>query len=133
MIVIDEFSKNLKFISQQSFEQLFVNLTQYKGGNLVDYHGCDFFPERWFDIVFVLRCDNTILYSRLEKRGYPLKKIQENVQCEIFQTILDEATESYKPEIVFTLQSDTPEQMESNIEQIKAWVKQWKLDNNICE
>jgi adenylate kinase len=69
----------------------------------------------------------------LEKRGYPLKKIQENVQCEIFQTILDEATESYKPEIVFELQSNTPEQMESNIQQIQAWVKQWKLDNNICE
>ena len=38
------------------------------GGNIIDYHGCDFFPERWFDIVFVLRTDNTILYSRLEKR-----------------------------------------------------------------
>ena len=24
-----------------------------EGGNIVDYHGCDFFPERWFDIVFV--------------------------------------------------------------------------------
>ncbi|KAH7862643.1 hypothetical protein Vadar_007552 [Vaccinium darrowii] len=20
-----------------------------EGGNIVDYHGCDFFPERWFD------------------------------------------------------------------------------------
>ena len=39
-----------------------------EGGNIVDYHGCDFFPERWFDIVFVLRTDNTILYNRLEKR-----------------------------------------------------------------
>ena len=39
-----------------------------EGGNIVDYHGCDFFPERWFDIVFVLRTDNTVLYSRLEKR-----------------------------------------------------------------
>jgi len=34
----------------------------------VDYHGCDFFPERWFDIVFVLRPNNTILYERLEQR-----------------------------------------------------------------
>ena len=39
-----------------------------EGGNIVDYHGCDFFPERWFDIVFVLRTNNTILYERLEKR-----------------------------------------------------------------
>ena len=39
-----------------------------EGGNIVDYHGCDFFPERWFDIVFVLQTNNTILYERLEKR-----------------------------------------------------------------
>ena len=39
-----------------------------EGGVIVDYHGCEFFPERWFDIVFVLRTNNTILYDRLEKR-----------------------------------------------------------------
>ena len=39
-----------------------------QGGNIVDYHGCDFFPERWFDIVFVLRTDTSKLYSRLEQR-----------------------------------------------------------------
>ena len=39
-----------------------------EGGNIVDYHGCDFFPERWFDIVFVLRTNNTTLYERLEKK-----------------------------------------------------------------
>ncbi|KAJ8414866.1 hypothetical protein AAFF_G00023890 [Aldrovandia affinis] len=38
------------------------------GGTIVDYHGCDFFPERWFNIVFVLRTDNTVLYNRLENR-----------------------------------------------------------------
>lgn len=39
-----------------------------KGGNIVDYHGCEFFPERWFDIVFVLRTDNSVLYERLQQR-----------------------------------------------------------------
>lgn len=39
-----------------------------QGGKIVDYHGCDFFPERWFDIVFVLRTDNTVLYDRLAFR-----------------------------------------------------------------
>jgi adenylate kinase len=38
------------------------------GGKIVDYHGCDFFPERWFDIVFVLRANNTVLYDRLAHR-----------------------------------------------------------------
>lgn len=39
-----------------------------EGGNIVDYHGCDFFPERWFDRVVVLQTDNTVLYDRLTKR-----------------------------------------------------------------
>jgi len=39
-----------------------------KGGNIVDYHGCEFFPERWFDVVFVLRTDNSVLYKRLQQR-----------------------------------------------------------------
>lgn len=39
-----------------------------EGGVIVDYHGCDLFPQRWFDIIFVLRTDNTQLYTRLENR-----------------------------------------------------------------
>ena len=39
-----------------------------EGGNIIDYHGCDFFPERFFDIVFVLRTNNTLLYDRLAAR-----------------------------------------------------------------
>ncbi|PWA16023.1 hypothetical protein CCH79_00019340 [Gambusia affinis] len=39
-----------------------------EGGVIIDYHGCDLFPERWFHIVFVLRTDNTQLYTRLENR-----------------------------------------------------------------
>ena len=38
------------------------------GGIIVDYHGADLFPERWFDLVIVLRSDNTVLYQRLESR-----------------------------------------------------------------
>ena len=45
-------------------------------GNIVDHHDCELFPERWFDVVFVLRTDNTILYKRLEER-YLLKFLQQ--------------------------------------------------------
>lgn len=39
-----------------------------KGGNIVDYHGCELFPERWFDAVFVIRTNNTALFDRLTAR-----------------------------------------------------------------
>jgi adenylate kinase len=35
---------------------------------VVDFHGSEMFPERWFDLVVVLRTDNDVLYDRLEKR-----------------------------------------------------------------
>uniref|UniRef100_A0A914WYF6 Adenylate kinase isoenzyme 6 homolog n=1 Tax=Plectus sambesii TaxID=2011161 RepID=A0A914WYF6_9BILA len=96
------------------------------GGYVLDYHGCDFFPERWFDLVAVLRCDNTILYDRLKTRGYPEKKLRENVECEIFGTLLDEATDSYPADVVKEFQSDTLEQMEENAEVIVDFAKNWK-------
>ena len=41
-----------------------------KGGHIVDYHSCDFFAERYFDLVFVIRSDNKVLGERYLKRGY---------------------------------------------------------------
>ncbi|KAJ8679274.1 hypothetical protein QAD02_015061 [Eretmocerus hayati] len=100
-----------------------------EGGKIVDYHGAEFFPERWFDVVFVLRTNNTILYDRLVARGYSGKKLEDNIDCEIFQVILEEAKESYSSEIVHELQSDVPEQTMNNVDRICQWIEQWKKDN----
>lgn len=78
-----------------------------------------------FDIVFVLRTDNSVLYERLENRGYSGKKLEDNIQCEIFQTILDEARDSYKVDIVHELPSNNPEDLEDNLEKISAWIQQY--------
>jgi len=100
--------------------------TMTSGGNIVDFHSCDFFPERWFDLVIVLRTDNTILYPRLEGRGYSVKKVQENIEAEIMQVLLDEAKESYNSDIVLELASNTTDDMLSNIEQISTWCSNWR-------
>lgn len=63
-------------------------------------------------------------------RGYTGKKLQDNVQCEIFQTIYEEAREAYSEEIVHQLPSDTPEDLERNLEQLVQWTEQWMKDNN---
>jgi len=59
-------------------------------------------------------------------RGYTGKKLEDNVQCEIFQTILEEAQGAYKPDIVHELPSNTPDDMEENLDKITAWVEEWK-------
>lgn len=60
-------------------------------------------------------------------RGYTGKKLEDNVQCEIFQTILEEAQAAYKPDIVHQLPSNTADDMEENLDKITAWVEQWKM------
>ena len=97
-----------------------------KGGNIIDFHTVDFFPERWFDLVLVLRTDNTILYDRLQKRNYSQKKITENIECEIMQVLLEEARESYSLNIVHEVRSDNVDDLENNVELIEKWCKQWK-------
>jgi len=100
-----------------------------KGGLILDWHTCDAFPERWVDLVVVLRCNHTLLWERLEKRNYPLKKIQENNESEIMQTVLEEARESYAAEIVVELESETVEQMEQNVARTVAWLEQWQKEH----
>ena len=97
-----------------------------EGGVIVDYHGCDFFPERWFDCVIVLQTDNSVLWERLEKRGYNEKKLQDNVQCEIMHVIVEEARDSYNKDIVHALPSNDVEQMESNVDRLVEWINSYK-------
>jgi adenylate kinase len=44
------------------------------------------------------------------------------------EVLLQEARDAYDEEIVIELRSDTAEEMESNVDRIEAWVKQWKAD-----
>lgn len=47
--------------------------------------------------IIVLRCDPRILAGRLEARGYGPEKVRENVQAEVLDVILCEATDSDIP------------------------------------
>lgn len=64
-----------------------------------------------------------IIYSVV--RGYNNDKISNNVQCEIFQTILEEARESYNFDIVHELASNLPEDLERNVDIISQYIQDW--------
>ncbi|KAF8622245.1 hypothetical protein AX15_007184 [Amanita polypyramis BW_CC] len=106
-----------------------LELLVTNGGVILDWHTCEIFPERWPDLVVVLTCNHTQLWDRLEKRGYPLKKIQENNEAEIMQVVLEEARSSYPPEIVVELKSETMEDLESNVGQIVEWIAVWQREH----
>ena len=89
-----------------------------------EFHSSDFFPERWFDLIVLLRCGNTELYDRLALRGYDDKKIKENIECEILEVTKEEVVASYKEEIIMELQSEKVEDMQNNIEIIANRIKE---------
>ncbi|KNC74533.1 hypothetical protein SARC_12924 [Sphaeroforma arctica JP610] len=98
-----------------------------KGGCVVDYHSCELFPERWFDLVIVLRTDTAHLYDRLLAREYGKKKLEDNMTCEIMNVLLEEARDSYKTDIVVEMNSNTIEDMEDNVENVTNWIaNNWK-------
>ena len=74
----------------------------------------------------MLRAETSVLYSRLETRGYSEKKLSDNVEAEIMQVILDEAREAYREEIVIELPSNTVEDIESNVARTSAWLQAWR-------
>ena len=64
---------------------------------------------------------------------YPLKKIQENNMSEIMGVVLDEAREAYTEGIVVELQSETVQDMESNVARIIQWIEDWQRDHAVAD
>jgi adenylate kinase len=58
-------------------------------------------------------------------RGYNELKIGKNIECEIFQVILEEAMESYDPVIVQELHNNGTSDIERNTNIVVKWINQW--------
>ncbi|XP_004241269.1 adenylate kinase isoenzyme 6 homolog isoform X2 [Solanum lycopersicum] len=93
-----------------------------EGGNIVDHHACDFFPECCFDCVVVLQTDSSVLHERFTKRGYSDHKLATNTECQIFQALLDEVKENYPDDILVILRSDFLEDITKNVETLTSWI-----------
>lgn len=63
-------------------------------------------------------------------RNYPESKLQENLDSEIMEVLLQEAHEAFDGEIVIELTSNTADEMETNVDRIEAWTRQWRKDNS---
>ena len=63
-------------------------------------------------------------------RRYPEAKLQENMDTELMDVILQEAHDAFEEEIVIELKSDVSDEMETNLDRIEAWIKQWRQDNS---
>ncbi|EER06385.1 hypothetical protein Pmar_PMAR006156 [Perkinsus marinus ATCC 50983] len=112
---------NCSIFDEDAVEQHLESLGVFGKENVViDFHSPDFLPPEWFDLVVVLRCSTDALWSRLEQRHYTEAKIKENVECEIFQTILDDCREHFGEEKVLEFQSVSIDDIATNVQSVLA-------------
>ena len=70
------------------------------------------------DRLVILRCRPDVLKERLVLRGYSSEKVHENVEAEALDTILIEALENHKEDIILELDTTerTPEEIATEID-----------------
>lgn len=61
---------------------------------VIDSHLSHYLPAKWVDLCIVTKTNLKKLKQRLQRRGYSKAKIQENLECEIFDVCLTEAEEA---------------------------------------
>jgi len=64
------------------------------------------------------------LFDRLQQRGYNQKKIDENIDCEIFGVLKEEVEDSYSKEKIIELQSNEVDDMQANMNTIALKIKE---------
>ena len=71
------------------------------------------------DRLVILRCRPDVLKERLVIRGYSPEKVRENVEAEALDTILIEALENHKEDIILELDTTerTPEEIAAEIDE----------------
>lgn len=97
-----------------------LEATMATGGVVLDYHTVDWLPLRWVQLVVVLRAHTESLYDRLTARGYADAKRRENVEAEVHQVVLDEATAAFPDTPRLVLWADLPSSLSRNVAAIAA-------------
>jgi len=74
-------------------KKLVKELKKLKGNYVIDGHLSHFLKA---DYCVICKCDLKVLKKRLMKRKYSSKKLQNNLNCEIFDVCFNEAKELQK-------------------------------------
>ena len=71
-----------------------IKQAKKKGLSLViDSHLSHYLPKRWVNLCIVTKTNLKKLKQRMKKRDYHKAKIEENLECEIFDVCFEEAKE----------------------------------------
>ena len=101
-----------------------VTREQEKGkiGIVIEFHSLSFLKRSFLDKIFVLQTDTNELWKRLEARKYSETKIRGNIEAEIFMECLHECQDKFGPELVVSLDSNSDQDMERNIQTVSDYL-----------
>ena len=88
-------------------------------GLIVDSHLAHFLPSKAVSACIVLTCDLKMLEKRMAKKGFSKSKIRENLDAEIFDTILVEATKKKHKIFKFDTTKITEKDIKNLAKQLK--------------
>ena len=77
------------------------------------------------DFAILQGVSSKTYFLHLCDRGYNESKLSNNIECEIFQVLLEEAKESYPEDRVIAMKSDTIEDINRNVATLTDWVRNW--------
>ncbi|MFH1592305.1 MAG: adenylate kinase family protein [Candidatus Woesearchaeota archaeon] len=84
-------------------KKFLVDLVKKNKNLVLDSHLSQYLDKKYVDLCVIVKCDIKVLKKRLEKRRYSENKIRENLDAEIFDTCLVEATElGHKVKVINT-------------------------------
>lgn len=92
-------------------DHVIENLNSYvekKDSFIIDTHTPVVACDIEFDIIFHLVCSTSVIYDRLNNRGYSKNKIDENISSEIFNVIGEELEELFDVPVYKVNCSDLP-------------------------
>jgi adenylate kinase len=75
-------------------------LEESTGEVVVEGHFGELVPKVYVKMAIVLRTNPLVLRDRLRKRGYPAKKVKENVEAELLDACLIAAVEAFGEMVV---------------------------------
>ncbi len=76
---------------QNQLKRYLIEVREY----VIDTHYCELIPSECIDVVVVLRFNPKLLFERLSKRGYGIRKICENTLAELLDYCLIAAIEAH--------------------------------------
>ncbi|MFH0752223.1 MAG: adenylate kinase family protein [archaeon] len=105
-------------VDEKKLAKALVKLIKNNKNMIIDSHMSHEIPAKYVDWCIVTKCDETILKKRLEKKGYPKEKVEENVDSEILEICLNEAEQKGHKILVVDTSKKTTKKIASELKNL---------------